>query len=158
MLNSLVIRLKRLRRNRIVVVVGFLAGAISTILTLAKPLYYRLENRPERPIAEGHGPIFQPPKLSARTIDGCLHTPLQDVLANGDPNGCNGPARMEIATEFCLAAGYKSAITFATENTGIFQHSYKLYSMTGSNGRLQHVWNKDDRGGHIFSMIECEGS
>jgi hypothetical protein len=100
------------------------------------------------------GPRFNNPRLNDRTIDGCILT-MKSQVAN-DPDVCNSPAEMEIASQFCKSAKYTRAINFETKFFSSFQKSYKLSQVLTPTGEIKHVWNVDDRGGFIFTSILCE--
>lgn len=99
----------------------------------------------------GRGPLYSSPRLNGRTIDECILTQTPD-----DPNNCNTPAQMEIASQYCNVAGYARAVNFETNYFPAFQKSYKLSQVLAPDGELKHVWNKNDRGGAIFTLIRCE--
>ena len=101
-------------------------------------------------VANGPGPIFSPPKLNARTLDGCMITPEKPA---GD--GCSVQDTQTIAARFCEKAGYLSSETFSTADTGKFQASYKLSKKVAGDGQWHFVWNVDDAGGFIVSRVVC---
>lgn len=85
----------------------------------------------------GHGPRFENPRLSGRTIDGCILTMKSQVTY--DPDACNAPAQMGIASQFCKAANYSRAINFKAEFLGSFQKSYKLSRVLTPSGEVKQV-------------------
>ena len=101
------------------------------------------------------GPIFVTPRLNGRTIDGCVMTKKATELRDGDPEACNGPSQMSIASEFCKVAGYSRATTFNSKFMGAFQSSYKMAHVLLSNGQFNNVWNEDNSGAVIFESITC---
>jgi len=106
--------------------------------------------------ASAGGPIFVMPKINGRTIDGCVLTAKVAGSRDNDPNACNAPAQMSIASEFCKVARYSRATTFDAKDTGAFQKSYKMAQTLAPDGHLDNVWNEDNGGGFIFVSITCE--
>ena len=131
------------------------AGLANFTDALSKLGHFLLDWRTGQGIAvSGRGPLYENPRASGRTIDGCLLTMKSQV--GNDPDICNGPAQMEIASQFCEAAGYERALNFTTSLVTKYQKSYKLSQVLATSGEVKHVWNKDDRGGYIFTSILCE--
>jgi hypothetical protein len=102
------------------------------------------------------GPVFEQPMLNERTLDGCVLTMKSQVQAEGDPEACNTSSQMEIASQFCQVAHYRHALTFRAEDTLKFHTSYKLAQTLTQEGEMKYVWNRDDRGGFVFTSITCE--
>jgi hypothetical protein len=112
-------------------------------------------DKPEYNSSTG-GPVFGYPRLNGLTLDGCVLTTKSQLQADGDPDACNVPSQMEIAGQFCLAANYERATRFTTKDTLRFHDSYKLAQTLTADGDVKYVWNRDQRGGFIFTSITCE--
>lgn len=137
----------------LVALVGAIAALINNMVSITQ-LVKGLAQSDAMQVSNG-GPVYHMPRLNGRTLDGCLFTLKSEQLQNGDPESCNIPSQMKIASQFCQEARYHRAVNFRTNNTGAFQTSYKM-SWVLSDGKMKHAWNEDDGGGFIFTDITCE--
>ncbi|WP_084251800.1 TIR domain-containing protein [Bradyrhizobium sp. AT1] len=117
---------------------------------------------PIEPDARRPRQVFDQPRISGRTLDGCLKSSLSKILFRASSTGallnggdCIEAARDEIASHFCRTQGYTKGVGL-TVDTGQIQRSVKLSIENGGSLSLSYLWATDNRGGNIFSQITCE--
>ena len=103
-------------------------------------------------VVEGSGPNFMIPRISGRTLDGCIKSPQFPEFVGMQ---CTPPARQAIAEAFCRLAGYRLAASFQEEWTASLKSSLKYTEEIDLDNKLTARWVPDNTGGDVFTQIVC---